>query len=59
LPDRQSHAEVVDTEVVVRPEGVSIHLRAATPYLVADERRLFNALYNLVNNAIPEVQPEA
>ena len=25
--------------------------------IVADERRLFNALYNLVNNAIPEVPP--
>ena len=25
------------------------------PPIVADERRLFNALYNLVNNAIPEV----
>jgi signal transduction histidine kinase len=24
---------------------------------VADERRLFNALYNLINNAIPEVPP--
>jgi signal transduction histidine kinase len=24
---------------------------------VADERRLFNALYNLINNAIPEVSP--
>ncbi|MEP7152801.1 MAG: ATP-binding protein [Nitrospira sp.] len=25
------------------------------PDIIADERRLFNALYNLVNNAIPEV----
>jgi signal transduction histidine kinase len=25
------------------------------PEIVADERRLFNALYNLINNAIPEV----
>ena len=24
---------------------------------MADERRLFNALYNLINNAIPEVAP--
>ena len=24
---------------------------------MADERRLFNALYNLINNAIPEVPP--
>lgn len=27
------------------------------PALIADERRLFVALYNLVNNAIPEVPP--
>jgi signal transduction histidine kinase len=27
----------------------------ALPELLADERRLFNAFYNLVNNAIPEV----
>ena len=27
------------------------------PIIEADERRLFNALYNLVNNAIPEVPP--
>ena len=27
----------------------------ALPQLVADERRLFNAFYNLINNAIPEV----
>jgi signal transduction histidine kinase len=27
----------------------------ALPPIMADERRLFNALYNLVNNAIPEV----
>ena len=25
------------------------------PKILADERRLFNAFYNLVNNAIPEV----
>ena len=25
------------------------------PEIVADERRLFNALYNLINNAIPEI----
>ena len=28
------------------------------PDIEADERRLFNALYNLINNAIPEVPPE-
>lgn len=27
------------------------------PLITADENRLFNALYNLVNNAIPEVPP--
>ena len=27
------------------------------PLIVADERRLYNAFYNLVNNAIPEVPP--
>jgi signal transduction histidine kinase len=27
------------------------------PPIVADERRLYNAFYNLVNNAIPEVPP--
>ena len=27
------------------------------PALVADDRRLYNAFYNLVNNAIPEVPP--
>jgi signal transduction histidine kinase len=38
-------------------KGVSIHTSGLgrTPAIVADERRLFNALYNLVNNAIPEV----
>lgn len=29
----------------------------AVPSLLADEQRLFNAFYNLVNNAIPEVPP--
>ena len=40
-------------------KGVSIHTSGLdrTPAIVADERRLFNALYNLVNNAIPEVPP--
>ncbi|UCE63001.1 MAG: PAS domain S-box protein [Nitrospirota bacterium] len=36
--------------------GVSLHTRGldALPPIQADENRLFNALYNLVNNAIPE-----
>ena len=29
----------------------------ALPVIDADERRLFNAFYNLINNAIPEVPP--
>lgn len=38
--------------VSLRTEGLD-----ALPSIVADERRLFNAFYNLVNNAIPEVPP--
>ncbi len=34
----------------LRSEGLD-----GMPQLVADERRLFNAFYNLINNAIPEV----
>jgi signal transduction histidine kinase len=38
-------------------KGVSIRTSGLeqAPEIVADERRLFNALYNLINNAIPEV----
>ena len=36
--------------VVIQTSGLD-----ALPEIVADERRLFNALYNLLNNAIPEV----
>jgi signal transduction histidine kinase len=38
-------------------KGISIQTLGLdqVPEIVADERRLFNALYNLVNNAIPEV----
>ncbi len=36
--------------VVLRTEGLD-----ALPTIQADENRLFNAFYNLVNNAIPEV----
>ena len=40
-------------------KGVSIHTCGLErmPTLVGDERRLFNAFYNLVNNAISEVPP--
>lgn len=36
--------------------GVSLHAQGleTLPSIQADENRLFNALYNLVNNAIPE-----
>lgn len=36
--------------VVLRLEGLD-----RLPFIQADERRLYNAFYNLVNNAIPEV----
>jgi signal transduction histidine kinase len=39
-----------EQHVVLRAEGVD-----ALPVIRADESRLFNAIYNLVNNAIPEV----
>jgi PAS domain S-box-containing protein len=40
-------------------KGISLHTSdvETLPTIEADERRLFNALYNLVNNAIPEVPP--
>jgi signal transduction histidine kinase len=39
-------------EVAVRLDGLE-----RLPEIVADEQRLYNALYNIVNNAIPEVSP--
>ena len=39
-----------ERRVVLRSEGLQ-----QLPSIMADEHRLFNALYNLVNNAIPEV----
>ena len=41
-----------EKKVDLRVDGLE-----SLPVIQADERRLFNALYNLVNNAIPEVQP--
>ena len=40
-------------------KGVSLHAEdlKSLPVIQADERRLFNAFYNLINNAIPEVCP--
>src|SRR5881409_994246 len=55
-------ADVVDN--VLKPlrflaegKGVSIRTEGleSVPSLLADDRRLYNAFYNLVNNAIPEV----
>jgi signal transduction histidine kinase len=37
--------------VVLRSEGLE-----ELPIILADEHRLYNAFYNLINNAIPEVQ---
>lgn len=39
-----------EKKIILRSEGIE-----DLPELFADERRLFNAFYNLVNNAIPEV----
>ncbi len=41
-----------EKKVDLRVDGLE-----SLPIIQADERRLFNALYNLVNNAIPEVPP--
>jgi signal transduction histidine kinase len=41
-----------EQHVTLRAEGVD-----SLPVIRADESRLFNAIYNLVNNAIPEVPP--
>ena len=41
-----------ERQVGLRTEGLD-----QLPVIRADEPRLFNALYNLVNNAIPEVPP--
>ena len=39
-----------DKGLALRAEGLD-----GLPLVLADERRLYNAFYNLVNNAIPEV----
>ena len=41
-----------ERQVALRTEGLE-----ELPVINADENRLFNAFYNLVNNAIPEVPP--
>ena len=51
-------ASVIDTlHIYANEKGVALRTEGldALPTIEADERRLFNALYNLVNNAIPEV----
>jgi len=43
---------------VARDRGVELRMEGLHkfPKIVADERRLFNAFYNLINNAITEVR---
>ncbi|MGQ0809634.1 MAG: GAF domain-containing sensor histidine kinase [Nitrospiraceae bacterium] len=51
---------VIDTlRWLAEEKGVLLQSRDldTLPQILVDERRLFNAFYNLVNNAIPEVQP--
>ena len=51
-------ADVVKTlDVVAKGKGVALRAEGlnSLPMILADERRLYNAFYNLVNNAIPEV----
>jgi len=54
-----SIVESVTKTLHILAEGKGISLRCegldTLPAIVADERRLYNAFYNLVNNAIPEV----
>lgn len=41
-------------------KGVALHAEGleSLPVIQADERRLFNAFYNVIDNAIPEVPPD-
>ena len=55
-------AEVVATvnktlEILAKEKGICLHTAGldVIPVIQADEHRLFNAFYNLINNAIPEV----
>jgi len=51
-------ADVVKTlGVVAEQKGISLRTEGLNtlPTILADERRLYNAFYNLINNAIPEV----
>ena len=42
----------LDKQITLRTDGLD-----SLPEFHADERRLYNALYNLINNAIPETPP--
>jgi signal transduction histidine kinase len=42
-----------ETSIALKTEGLD-----TLPEFQADERRLYNAFYNLINNAIPETPPE-
>lgn len=51
---------VIDSlHLCAREKGLTLETREldSLPRIQADENRLFNALYNLVNNAIPETPP--
>jgi signal transduction histidine kinase len=53
-------SEVIDTlTTLAQQKGITLSSRKldSLPNIMADEHRLFNAFYNLVNNAIPEVSP--
>jgi signal transduction histidine kinase len=53
-------SEVIDTLApLAQQKGIALGSRelGSLPEIAADEHRLFNAFYNLVNNAIPEVAP--
>ena len=45
--------------LVIAQKSISLTIENldSLPPIQADERRLFNVFYNLVNNAIPEIQP--
>lgn len=65
VPPRFSPCKVSDVvenvlqtlRVLATERGLSLRTEGleALPTLMADERRLYNAFYNLINNAIPEV----
>ncbi|WP_447973634.1 GAF domain-containing sensor histidine kinase [Nitrospira sp. Kam-Ns4a] len=45
--------------LLAKQQGVDLRLEGldGLPELLADEQRLYNAFYNVVNNAVPEVPP--